>query len=137
MMQTSITGFKQEIANRDKVNNLFFALDDIYTWNWDENEERIPLKLDVTLSAATKPNKKGKLQFLLLRMFKYSDDIYDVEDEVVCKSLEELLQLFENEKEEWEYFKEQGQKGILFDGHRYMWNTKIEDGNVIFLEKTI
>ena len=102
---------------------------------YDEDDNRKLTLLSVELKGVRRLKKNGKFEFALQRNWGYSGLEECIEDEVVCKDIEGLECMFENEK--WD-FEQQAllPEDVLFDGRRYFWKFRKNDDNTIeFVEK--
>jgi len=136
--KTNLLNFQEVVDENKKLDDLFFESE--YFNNFMESDEgTIPTTTKVRLKAVKGIDKKGKAEFILIKEFlvKAKDEVFNEALDCKCKNLEELLNIFESEKEELKVFKQASDKGIMFDNRRYWWKTKIENNKVYFIEKVI
>lgn len=144
-MQSTIQGFEQAVAEKQKVNDLFFEGEEFDNWaerDWEKGDEEgdffVLSKTKIKLVAGKKLDKKGKPVFFLGRDITYNvrGEVIEDGDETLCKTLEELANAFEAEKNNILTFQDASSKGIMFDG-RYFHKVHIADYKVYFGERVI
>ena len=136
--KTNLLNFQEVIEENKKLDDLFFESE--YFNNFMESDEGIiPTTTKVKLKAVKGIDKKGKVEFILIKEFlvKAKEEFFNEALESKCKNLEELINLFESEKEELKVMKQASDKGIMFDNRRYWWKTEIRNDKVYFIEKVI
>ncbi len=145
-MQSTIQGFKQVVAEKQKVEELFFEGEEFNNWaerDWEKGDEEgdffILSKTKIKLFAGREINKKGKLVFFVFKDITYHirGEIIDDGDKIPCNSLEDLTNMFEAEKDNILAFQEASGKSIMFDGKRYWNRVHIADYKVYFGERVI
>ena len=105
-----------------------------------ESEEGfIPTTTKVRLKATKGIDKKGRVEFIVMKEFlvKTKDDVFSEALDIKCKNLDELLKQFESEKDELIVMKKASDKNIMFDNRRYWWKTETRNNKVYFIEKVV
>jgi hypothetical protein len=122
---------------RERLNKMEWLSLPRHTFSYDENDNLKFAYVSLSMKCDRRIKKNGKIEYLLLRNFYYDsiDDLLD--DEITFNKIEELEQMFLNEKESFES-ERLLPKDVLFDGHRYCWRFEIHnDGTVEFVEKWV
>lgn len=102
----------------------------------DEEGSYTLSKMTLSLRAIRKVVGKGKNQktklFLDRDIIVHKFELASWCDDIECKDLDSLKDLFESEKCEAEFRAEQIKKGIVFDGQRYWRKFDYKNGKVYF-----
>jgi len=124
-------------AARHILDRLTWVSPEAKDWTYDDEWNMKLCRKTLSLKGTRRLNKKIKFDFILLRYFRYSHLEEPIEDEIKCKSLDELVQLFENEKGTFMWLKGLPDD-VLWDWHRYCWKFRVNnEGNIVFIEKWI
>lgn len=136
--KTTLLNFQKVISENKAIDDLFFESD--YFNNYMEGEEGfIPTTTKVRLKATKGIDKKGKVEFIVIKEFlvKTKDEVFSEALDIKCKNLDELIKQFESEKDELIVMKKASDKNIMFDGRRYWWKTEVKNNKVYFRERVI
>lgn len=141
--ETTLLNFEQKAEEKAKFEKMFFEGQEFNNWmERDFNEEgnfSILCKTKTNLATGTEPAKNGKIKFILVRNITYNirGEVIEEADKIECKTLDELINLFETEKGNLEAFKEASDKGVMFDGRRYWHKIHISDYKVYWGERVV
>jgi hypothetical protein len=124
--------FEDELATR--LERLAWQSEPFNSFMYDEDDEPVLVKSTLHLRALRTFGKKGTPHLYLARQLRCSSIEEPIDDIIACKDISELEQIFETEKDQVEFGIA---NKVMFDGHRYWWRWKEEDGKVIFTERFI
>jgi len=102
---------------------------------YDENDKTRLALVTMELKCFRRIKKKGQKELVLSRGIKYDSIDEYFTDEIPCKTIDELENIFESEKHDFE-IERLLPPDVLFDGRRYFLKfEKNDDGTIGFTEK--
>jgi hypothetical protein len=119
----------------ETLKKLSWYSERMQTFYYDELENMKLTSVRLKLKGIRRLKKDGKFEFALERSWFYSGLEECIEDEIKFGKIEELEELFEDEKYSFEQLRKLPED-VLFDGRRYFWKfQKTQDGTIYFAEK--
>jgi len=122
--------FEDELSTR--LQRLAWQSTPFDNWTYDDNDDAVLIKATLHLRAVRTFPKKGAPRLYLERWLQCSHLDEPLNDLIQAADTSELEQLFETEKDQVEF---SITNQVMFDGHRYWWKWREQDGKVIFTER--
>jgi hypothetical protein len=118
---------------KSKISGLYLKSEEFWQPEDECEIESRAVKTQVILKSSTKITKEGKVKFLILREFIFSDLDEHIFDDVKFEKEDEAIEWAESE---CEFINECSKRDLWFDGRRYLWKFEIEDGIFRVKERT-
>ena len=122
--------FLDEMGTR--LERLAWQSEPFDSWMYNDNDEAVLIKATLHLRAIRTFPRKGAPRLYLHRQTRCSHLDEPLDDIIACKDISELEQIFEAEQDQVEL---SIANKAMFDGHRYWWKWREEEGKVVFTER--